>query len=134
VGGSSETVSAAEGRRDPGVVLNDRGAAVRRESREPASDSGASDVASAFFRRLRRFVGHGARKRRADAARNRQNRGGSLVSLDLDGVRDDRAAIGVRRTRPGADIRCDRQREMTLRIGHLQLIVFLIDGVLILIA
>ena len=81
-----------------------------RESRQPAIDSGASDGASAFFRRLRRFVGHGARKGGADAAPNRQNRGGSLVSLGLDGVRGDRSAIGVRRTRPGADIRCDRQR------------------------
>jgi hypothetical protein len=42
--------------------------------------------------------------------------GGPLVSLDLDRVRDDRAAIGVRRTRPGGEIRCDRQREMTPRI------------------
>ena len=82
-------------------------------SRQPAIDSGASDGASAFFRRLRRFVGHGAPKGGADAARNRQNRGGSLVSLGLDGVRGDRSAIGVPRTRPGADIRCDRQREMT---------------------
>jgi hypothetical protein len=72
VGGSSETVSAAEGRRDPGAVRDDRGAAVRRKSRQPASDSGASDVASAFFGRLRRFVGHGTRKGRADAARNRR--------------------------------------------------------------
>ena len=62
-----------------------------------------------------------------------KNRGGSLLFLGLDRVRDDRAAIGVRRVRPGADIRCDRQREMTPRIGHLQLIVSLIGGVLILI-
>ena len=110
---AARTVSAAEERRDPRVVRDHRGAAVGRESRQPAIDSGASDGASAFFGRLRRFVGHGARKGGADAAPNRQNRGGSLVSLGLDGVRGDRSAIGVRRTRPGADIRCDRQREMT---------------------
>ena len=72
------------------------------KSHQVAIDSGASDGASAFFRRLRRFVGHGARKGRADAAPNRQNRGGSLVSLGRDGVRGDRSAIGARRTRPAA--------------------------------
>jgi hypothetical protein len=60
-----------------------------------SSDSGASDGASAFFRRLGRFVGHGARKGGADAARNRQNRGGSLVSLGPDGVRSGRSAVGA---------------------------------------
>ena len=78
---AAEAVSAAEGRCDPGVMRDDRGAAARRESRQPGIDSGASDGASAFFRRLRRFVGHGARKGGADAARNRQNRGGSPVLL-----------------------------------------------------
>jgi hypothetical protein len=43
-------------------MRDDRGAAARRESRQPAIDSGASDGATAFFRRLRRFVGHGARR------------------------------------------------------------------------
>jgi Protein of unknown function (DUF3096) len=62
---------------------------------------------------------------------NSRNRGGSSFSFVLAGVRGDRLAVC--QTRRGAGVRRNREREMTLGIGHLQPIVSLIAGVLILI-
>jgi hypothetical protein len=59
--GNGEAVAAAEGRRDPGIVRDDRRVAARlAQPREPSSDNGAPDGASASLRRFSSFAAQDA--------------------------------------------------------------------------
>ena len=58
---SGEAVAAAEGRRDPGIVRDDRRVAARlTQPSEPPSDNGAPDGGSAPLRRFRSFAAQDA--------------------------------------------------------------------------